>query len=123
VDLQRWGFAGAERGSRGCWVRDDLRILLDVIDRADYVGLAESIRTETTAYGPVRVAAVEDLILQRLIFAKRERQAERLAQAALLWIGFGKELDTDSLAYQIRYEDVSDRFREMTCRAEAISPR
>jgi hypothetical protein len=121
--LKRWGFEYAERGHRGYWTRDDLGILVDVIDRSDYVGLLGATRTAATAYGPVRVAAVEDLIVRRLVFAKRDRNVELLDQAALLWARFGREVDTEYMDYQIRFEDVLDMYREMQRRAERASKR
>jgi hypothetical protein len=121
--LRRWGFGYAERGHRGYWTRDDLGILVDVIDRPTYVGLDKATRTQGTAHGPVRVAAVEDLIVRRLIFAKRDRSAELLDQAALLWVRFGPEVDTDYLDYQVRFEDVGDLYREMQRRAARVSPK
>jgi hypothetical protein len=115
--LKRWGFTLQARGPRGYWTRQDLGILVDVIDRADYVGLVEATRTQATAHGPVRVAAIEDLIVRRLIFAKRDQNVELLDQAALLWVRFGRELDMEDLAYHIRYEDVEDVYQEMQRRA------
>lgn len=120
--LRRWGFERKQRGSRAYLVHDDLGILVDVIDREDYVGLGGSTRTETTAFGAVRIAAVEDLIIRRLIFAKRERSADLLNQASLLWARFGAELDTDYLGYHVTFEGVADAYREMRRRAEVLGP-
>jgi hypothetical protein len=121
--LRRWRFKPVGRGSRGYWVRGDLGILVDVIDRSDYVGRTEATRVQTTSHGPVRVAAVEDLIVRRLIFAKRGRTAELLNQAALLWVRFGPELDTEYLDYQVGYEGVADQYLEMRKRAAVVSGR
>jgi hypothetical protein len=119
--LRRWGFRQVDRKDRRYWARDDLGILIDIIDRADYVGLAEGTRLEQTAYGPVRISAVEDLIVRRLVFAKRGRNRELLDQATLLWVRFGKELDQEYLDYHVRFEDVLDTFSEMKRRASRAS--
>lgn len=119
--LQRWGFKPSEGRSRGYWIRDDLGLLVDIIDRADYVGLPQATRTQVTRYGPVRVAAVEDLIIRRLVFAKRQRSSELVDQAVLLWVRFGVELDTEYLDYHVRDEDLADLYREMIRRAAAVS--
>jgi hypothetical protein len=119
--LRRWGFEFDEVKGRGYWIRADLKILVDVIDRAAYVGLAQGTRTQATRAGPVRVAAVEDLIVRRLIFAKRGRNPELLDQATLLWLRYGSELDRVYLDYQVRYEDVADLYRDLMRRAKSVS--
>lgn len=106
--LRRFGFQFEERGSRGYWVHPRLRLLVDVIDRPDYVGLTEHLQTVVTPAGPVQIAAVEDLIIRRLIIAKRDRRRASFDQAALLWLRFGPSLDTDYLAHLARYEGVED---------------
>lgn len=120
--LRRWGFHRKVRQGRGYWVRDDLGLLIDVIDRQDYVGLNDATRVEETRFGPVRIAAVEDLIIRRLVFAKRTRRRELLDQATLLWIRFGSELDVEYLDYHARFEDVQDLFRLMKRRATQGRP-
>lgn len=119
--LRRWGFEAEERSGRRYWVRDDLGLLIDIIDREDYVGLADSVRVESTRFGPVRIAAVEDLIVRRLIFAKRDRSAKLLNQAVLLWIRFGRDVDEEYLDYHVRFEDIADTYREMRRRAMLAS--
>lgn len=119
--LRRWGFKAEERSGRRYWVRDDLGLLIDIIDREDYVGLADSVRVESTRFGPVRIAAVEDLIVRRLIFAKRDRSAKLLNQAVLLWIRFGRDVDEEYLDYHVRFEDIADTYREMRRRAMLAS--
>jgi hypothetical protein len=121
--LQRWGFEFDERHGRGYWVRDDLRILVDVINRSDYVGLLEGTREQSTRVGPVRIAAVEDLILRRLVFSKRGRSPELLNQATLLWLRYGEELDEEYLESQSKYEGVYDLYRELKRRATTVSNR
>jgi hypothetical protein len=115
--LRRWGFGFDERQGRGYWVRDDLRIMVDLINRSDYVGLTAGTGRRSTPAGPVRIAAVEDLILRRLIFAKRGRNPELLNQATLLWLRYGRELDTEYLESQSRYEDVEDLYLDLKQRA------
>lgn len=117
--LRRWGFHRAERGARTYWVRDDLGLLIDNIDRADYVGLNDATRVAETRSGPVRVAALEDLIVRRLVFAKRSRRRALLDQATLLWIRFGEDLDSEYMAYHARFEEVEDLFREVIKRGRA----
>jgi hypothetical protein len=119
--LQRWGFTPREVGHRRYWVHEELGFFLDLIDRPEYVGLSEGTRIEETAFGPVRLSAPEDLILRRLILAKRQRQSEPLDQAVLLWHRFGQDLDDEYLSYHIRFEDIGDMYQEMLRRAERLS--
>ncbi len=115
--LKRWGFVLRSEGPRRYWVRSDLGILVDLIDRKDYVGLADGTRLEQTEHGPVRIAALEDLIVRRLVFAKRDKSPALLDQAVLLWVRFGRDLDEEYLAYHVRYEGVADLYDEMKRRA------
>ena len=121
--LRRWGFHPTEKGPRTYWAREDLGLLVDVIDRPDYVGLNEGIRTGSTPYGPVRLAAVEDLIVRRLVFAMRERDPEFLDEAVLLWLRFAEDLDHDYLAHHVRFEGVGAAFRQLQRRASAVAAR
>lgn len=120
--LRRWGFRFEGERERGYWVRADLALLIDIIDRPDYVGLVEGIHTEPTPYGPVRIAAVEDLLLRCLVFALRTRRRELLEQAALLWVRFGQALDREYLEVSARREGVEDLLRTVVERGRLVRP-
>jgi hypothetical protein len=63
-----------------------------------------------TPYGPVRLAAVEDLIIKRLAEAKhwQGRRQEAFEQAALLASELAGDLDDKYLDLRAKQEDVID---------------
>jgi hypothetical protein len=115
--LARWGFRLDKKGSRPYWVRDDLGLVVDLVGRTRYAGLESHVRTFQTTYGPVRVAAPEDLVIRRLIFAKMEGREEYLNQAALVFEQAGAGIDFGYLEALVRYEGVEDAYRELRARA------
>jgi hypothetical protein len=111
--LKSWGFVPEVEGARRYWSHRASGLAVDLINRNDYVGHFEGTLTIETRYGPVRIAAVEDLILRRLIFWKREGRPELMDQAILLFVDNRSRLDREYLAVMTRREDVLDAYREM----------
>lgn len=123
--LRRWGFV-REVKERGYWTRRDLGLLVDVINRADYPGLESGLLTFHTPYGPVRVAASEDLILRRLIYwstgGKRGYTLDQLMdQAVTLFLDQRGALDDEYLEVWVRQEGVEMAYSELRRRAEAAA--
>lgn len=114
--LERWGFRIDEQGSRPYWVRKDLGLLVDLVGGSRSTGLESHVTTFRTAYGPVCVAAPEDLVIRRLILAKRDRREEHLNQAVLLVEQAGEGIDIEYLEVLVRYEGVEDVYRELRTR-------
>jgi hypothetical protein len=116
--LRRWGFHCDGR----YWRRDDLGLMVEP-GRARYVGnLARVARFDTPA-GPVRLAAPEDLIVRRLVYAKGQHGAKSrkaLDEAVLLWNRFQDSIDRNYLDLEVRFERVEAPFEEMIRRARAV---
>lgn len=117
--LRSWGFGLEQEGARSYWVRGDFGLAVDVIDRDDYVGFSEGLLRIETPYGPVLVAAVEDLIVRRLVFWTREGKPELLDQAVMLFSESRSDLDREYLESQVRYERVERAYAAMQRLAQA----
>jgi hypothetical protein len=114
--LRRWGFTPEEDpDGRVYWRRDDLALAVDIIARPGRVGSGTSgpARTIMTREGPVRVSAVEDLIVRRLVFWSRGGRPELIDQAVGLLVEHGDEVDLEYLEGEVRYEKVEDAYREL----------
>jgi hypothetical protein len=120
--LERWGFSREEdRDGRTYWTRGDLGLAIDIIDRARYSGHSAGVQTIQTPYGPTRIAAVEDLILRRLIRWKATGRREFLDQAVPLLIENRERIDYEYLETRVRYERIEDAYQELRRLAEATS--
>lgn len=86
--LERWGF----RRDGRLWHRADLEIAVDLVG-SDYTGDIQRTREIYTPFGPVLVAAVEDLLVKRLASAKHWRIPNDIEQALLLAVAYDRELD------------------------------
>lgn len=121
--LKAWGFESVDDpDGRRYWVRRDLGLEIDIIDRRDYSGRTAGIESIKTPYGPVRVAAVEDLIVRRLVFWKRGASAKLLDQAVVLFLNHRKSVDFVYLESVVKYERVRDAYHRMRDLADKISP-
>jgi hypothetical protein len=114
--LREWGFQLDEGGERPYWIRNDLKLAIDVLG-SRYSGLEGHVQTLKTPYGSVRLAAPEDLIVRRLVFSKRDQKAA-MAEAELLMDRFKDILDYGYLEAQAHYEKVEDRYQELLQRSE-----
>jgi hypothetical protein len=114
--LKRWGFRPEEdEDGRVYWRRDDLGLLIDIIHRAGTSGSGRSgiTRKIMTSQGAVRVSAVEDLIVRRLVFWSRDGTPQLLEQATLLFAENREGIDIDYLESEVRYERVGAAYREL----------
>ncbi len=116
--LKRWGLVFDAR----YWRKDGLGLAVEP-GRTRYRGLlSRTVRLETKA-GPVRLAAPEDLIVRRLIYAKGEygvRSRRALDEAILLYQRFEGTLDRVHLAKEVRHERVAEPYSEMLRRFELL---
>jgi len=103
--LESWGFHTEGR----TWFHPKWKLDVDLVG-SDYTGSPSRIREVETPYGPVRLAAVEDLIIKRLAEAKhwQGRRQEAFEQAALLASELAGDLDDQYLDFRAKQEDVID---------------
>lgn len=104
--LERWGFKQPGRE----WVRLDWRIVVDIVGRFPS-GSTTHTRVVETPYGPVRVGAVEDLILGRLALIKFWNETEESVNARLLAELPG--IDWSYLEVRAKQESVYDLLKEL----------
>ena len=77
--LRRWGFT--QQGRQ--WYREDVGVYLDFV-KPPYSGDLSRTQVIATPEGPVRVAAVEDLLVKWLLSAKWWREPKDMDHARLL---------------------------------------
>ncbi|MGI0133219.1 MAG: hypothetical protein ACREDK_09090 [Thermoplasmata archaeon] len=122
--LQRWGFRlEPDPDGRRYGVRREFGLVVDVLHRASGSGRSGPLRTFQTMYGPVRVSAIEDLIVRRLVFWQREGRTEYMDQAVMLRAKAGRRLDSGYIEGEIRYEKLEEAYAEMNRRARAADLR
>ncbi|HEV2166699.1 MAG TPA: hypothetical protein VGS23_06990 [Thermoplasmata archaeon] len=121
--LKRWGFTPEEDPDDGrvYWRRDDLSLAVDIIHRSGKAGPGRpgSPQMISTGSGIVYVAAVEDLIVRRLVFWSREGNPKLLDHAVLLFFEYRSEIDLEYLEGEVRYERVEAAYRELRRLAES----
>lgn len=106
--LETWGFTRQGRA----WVSEELRLYVDPV-RWPYTGSTEHTRVMTTPFGPVRLAAIEDLVVKRLSSAKHWGQPGDLEHARLLCARYFDILDWDYLMRFAREHQVAEMAQEM----------
>lgn len=111
--LESWGFV---RRHGRVWRRADLPMDVDLL--VGFNGSRARAVAVDTPYGAIRIAAVEDLLIKRLIELKHWRpdppwRVELLRQIETLVREHGDALDEDYLRRRARREQVSDVLREI----------
>ncbi len=106
--LRRWGFRKEGR----LWLREDWKLAVDLVG-TPYTGSSTRTWTVTTPYGPVRLAAIEDLLVKRLASAKHWRQPGDLEHAALLGKRFQDSIDWTYAREQAERYAVADLLRAL----------
>lgn len=114
--LNSWGFRSEGR----TWYHKSWKLDVDLVG-VDYTGSLSRIREVETPYGPVRLAAVEDLIIKRLSEAKhwQGRRQEAFEQAALLASEMSGDLDELYLDARARQEEVVDILADLRAQLQA----
>jgi len=106
LTLARWGF---QRPGRE-WARLDWKVVVDVVGPYPSGSMLHT-RVEETPYGPVRLGAVEDLILGRLALIKFWKERAESANVKLL-VNL-PDIDWSYLADRAAKEDLSDILRSV----------
>ena len=106
--LLRWEF---ERVSR-IWVNEDLGLVVDLV-KPPYTGSAEKTTLMPTPFGQVRLAAVEDLFVKRLISTKFWKVPGDIEHAKMLALSFDGTMDWNYIESYARREDVLDLVIQM----------
>jgi hypothetical protein len=101
--LKSWTF---ERAGR-VWINQELGVVVDLVGYP-YTGDFEKTTIMTTPYGPVRLAAIEDLLVKRLISTKFWKQEGDFDQAKLLAVQFSDRIDWSYVEQFAQREEVSD---------------
>lgn len=105
--LESWGFEHRERE----WYSQDWKLAVDVVnDLSRMTGSRTRVRTLVTAFGPVRLAAVEDLIVKRLTSAKYWSIPSDREHAAILARKYRDELDREYITQAASAAEVSDEW-------------
>jgi len=102
--LKRWGFEQPGRE----WVRIDWGIVIDIVGRFPS-GTMVLTRVVDTPHGPVRVGAVEDLILGRLALIKFWNEPDESVNARML-VRL-PDVDWAYLEFRAKQENVADLLR------------
>ena len=101
--LRDWGFKIEGR----LWIHKEWKLAIDVVGPR-YNGSYYRTSLIETPYGPVRVAAIEDLLIKRLAEAKHWQVSKALDEAAILWKTMEDRLDRSYLEEQAKRYDVAD---------------
>jgi hypothetical protein len=112
--LTKWKFT--EHGR--LWIRKDWRIAIDVVGPT-YTGSLFRTSLTQTKYGPVRIAAIEDLLIKRLALAKHWRAKAALDEAALLWKDYKERMDMNYVEECARNYDVIDILKDFRSAMDA----
>jgi hypothetical protein len=101
--LDSWGF---KRGGR-LWQQSEWKLSVGLVG-TEYTGDASKARTIVTPWGPVRLAALEDLIIKRLASCKHWKIPGDFQHALLLARAFRDELDWEYIRSSAREYKVAD---------------
>ncbi len=117
--LESWGFARQDRE----WFSKEWRIAVDLVsDLSGLTGSRTRVRTIVTPYGPVQLAAVEDLMIKRLVSAKYWQIPSDREHAAILARRYRDELDRDYLSETAKRAEVADEWIELERRLYSGGP-
>ena len=116
--LEEWGFRNEGR----LWHRADWGIAVDVVS-SEYTGDLARTRQITTPFGPIRIAAIEDLLVKRLASAKHWRIPADVEQALLLALGYPDEIDWSYVEVRAKEYHVSDLLSDLRRRMGSKAPR
>jgi hypothetical protein len=101
--LKDWSFKSRGR----LWTREKWELAVEVVGPR-YTGSYYRTSVIETPHGPVRVAAIEDLIIKRLAEAKHWRVRAAVEEAESLWKATVERIDTAYLETQAKAYHVSD---------------
>jgi hypothetical protein len=110
--LESWGFSRAGRGLES----KALRLFVDLV-KYPYTGSVARLRPMGTPYGAVQVAAVEDLIVKRLLSTRFWKVAGDLEHAKMLAYQYYQSIDWVYLEEYARREEVLDIAQDLRAAA------
>jgi hypothetical protein len=110
--LRLWGF----RRDGMYWVSPDFRPSVQIVGKYDSgsLRLAQVVATE---YGNVRLAALEDIVVKRLVEARHWKRPEALAEAMLAVERYGAEMDWEYVDLMAKKDGVGDLAEDVRQRA------
>jgi hypothetical protein len=111
--LRPWGFRQQGR----IWYHDDLGIVVDFV-KPPYTGDPSRCQILTTPYGPVRIAAIEDLIVKRLASAKHWRRPGDMEHAKILAHLYRDRIAWDYVEHEADRYDVRDALANLRASLE-----
>jgi hypothetical protein len=110
--LRSWGFK-----LKGMyWTSPDFRPSVQIVGKYDS-GSRRLSQVVFTRYGSVRLAAIEDIVVKRLIEARHWNRPEALAEAMLAVSRYGADLDWDYINDIARRDLVADLAEDVRRRA------
>jgi hypothetical protein len=101
--LRRWGFRRSGHG----WSHKGWVIYVD-LPPGPYNGFIDLTTVVQTPFGPVRVAAAEDLLVRRLAMAKYWHEEVAIREAALLIAPFNDSLNWPYVEEKAGHENVAE---------------
>jgi hypothetical protein len=115
----RWDLTKTLRGwrfskQRRLWINESLRIVVDLV-AYPYTYDQSKTQVLVTPHGSVRIAAVEDLLIKRLLSAKYWKRAGHLEHAKMLAVLYRDRMDwgyVEGLATQFEVADVLSDLRK-----------
>jgi len=114
--LSKWGFIEeVGRSRRSYWVKAGLG-QVDLVGPRDRSGLSP--RPWPTPFGEVMLAAVEYLIVRRLMRAAREHRPDLFRQAQVLAIRYRRELDWEYIRGMAKSENVLPLYEQLRERTQ-----
>jgi len=119
----RWDLAKTLLGWRftkqgRLWINDDLKIVVDFV-AYPYTYDQSKTQVLVTPYGSVRIAAIEDLLIKRLLSAKYWKRAGDLEHAKMLAVLYRDRIDwgyVEQLATRFEGADVLSDLRKALSR-------
>jgi hypothetical protein len=114
--LRSWGF----RQHGMYWVSADFRPSVQIVGKDDS-GSRRLTQIVSTRYGRVRLAAVEDIVVKRLIKARHWRRPEGLAEAMLAVERYGAAMDWEYVERRAEKDGVEDLVADVRQRAGLAS--
>jgi hypothetical protein len=110
--LRSWGFKDEGK----LWTHAKLGLFVDIVGKLNS-GSDRLTRVVQTEYGSLRLGAVEDLIVKRLLEVRYWGQKAALAQAILLTRQYGADLDWEYIDFFSKKDGLHDLVTEMRKRS------
>lgn len=110
--LRAWGFQ--KKGMY--WVSREFRPLVQIVGKYDSGSLSHT-QIVSTPYGRVRLCAIEDIIVKRLIEARHWNRRKAVAEAMLAAERYGPKLDWEYVQLHAKKGGVEDLAKDLQRRS------